>query len=190
MLGTMTRTSAPSVDGDDLPDLPALDGEDEHEGLDDPSEIDLGLPEAGDEASDEEPVAATLVDVGLEIGRPAEPSALGDDATGLGDGSSSSTLGLGIDDHCESLVERAEPELGSAGEDADTGLERSNDDTDDTERTDAEGLDDPTGEQLDAAELPELDVGGDDDEVEVGIDIEPLPPDQSSPGPDDAPAGR
>jgi len=188
MLRTMRRTSAPSVDGDDLPDLPALDGEDEHEGLDDPSEIDLGLPDAGDEVPEDEPVAATLGDVGLEIGRLAEPSVLGDDATGLGDAPSSWTLGLAVDEHCESLVERAQPELGSAGEDADTGIEPLDDDS---ERTDAEGLDDPAGEQLDAAELPELDVGGDDDEIEVGIDIEPLPPDQSSPAPDDdAPDGR
>jgi hypothetical protein len=139
------------------------------------------LPEAGDEAADDEPAAPTLAEAGLEAERYVEPTALGDEATGLGD-AASLTLGLRLDEHGDSLVERAEPELGSPGEDADMGLEPL---ADDTERTDAEGLDDPAGERLDAAELPALDVGGDDGEIEVGIDIEPLPPAPSSSGSDD-----
>jgi hypothetical protein len=183
----MSCASAPSTEGDELLDLPELGGEDEQEGVDDPGEVDLRLPDAGDESPDDEPVQGTTTDLGLELGRSPEPSALGDDATGLADVGSTGTLGLMIDEHSQSLLDHAEPDPDGSGEDADTGLEPL---ADDTERTDAEGLDDAAGERLDVEDLPALDVGG-DDEVEVGIELEPPPSNGSTPGADpDAPASK
>jgi hypothetical protein len=168
MLPTMNRVSAPSAEGDDPLDLPPLDGEDEHEGLDDPSEIDLRLPDQGEETDEADRAAEPMLGIRLEVGQPAEPSALGDDATGLDE--APPTLGLCLDERGESLLEREAAEPGSVGEEAELGLEPLPEHTD---RSDAEGLEDPTGERLDDDELPVLDVGGDEEEVEVGIEIEP-----------------
>ena len=162
----MVRVSPASADGDEPLDLPPLDGEDEHEGLDDPSEIDLRLPTEGEADDPTDRDAELPLGVRLEVGPQAEPSALGDDATGLDDGPP--TLGLDVDHHGESLLERDSPELGSAGEDVETGLEPLPAETD---RSDAEGLEDPTGDRLSAEDLPALDVGADDEEVDVGIDL-------------------
>jgi len=174
MLTLMHRLSAASVEDEERLDLPPLDGQDEHEGLDDPAEIDMRLPDEG-EADDE--TAELPLGIGLEIDQPGEPSVLGDDAAGCDD--APPTLGLHIDERAESLLDRADPDLGSAGEDVETGLEPLPANTD---RTDAEGLDDPKGESLSAEELPTLDVGGDDEEVEVGIELPAPEPSSPEPG--------
>ena len=179
----MERAAAPSSEESELLDLPALDGADEHEGLDDRDEGDLRLPAAGDPEADDAASAEPPLELQLEIGSPTEPSALGDDATGIGD--AAPTVGLDIDEHAPSLLDPDEREVGSADDDAGSGLEPLPADTD---PSDAEGLEDPGGERLDAGTLPELDVGGDEVEVEVGIEIGPLPPDGSEASDDEEPS--
>jgi hypothetical protein len=182
MLRSMERASAPSSEETELLELPALDGADEHEGLDDPDDGELRLPAAGDPQADDTGSTELPLELRLDVGSPSEPSALGDDANGIGD--TAPSVGLDIDERAPSLLDLAGPDLGSADEEAESGLEPL---PADTERSDAEGLEDPAGERLDAGELPELDVGGDEDEIEVGIELGPLPPDGSEPSGNDEP---
>jgi len=171
----MAQNSRPEVEADELLDLPELDGDDERDGLDDPSELDIALPDAGDArlgdgASDELPL-----DAGFRLSSADEPSVLGDDADGFAN--APTTLGLRIQELTESMLDRDQGELGSAGEDEALGIEALPADTD---RTDADGLEDSDAQRIDDIALPVLDQG-DDGEIDVGIELEPL-------SEDDAPA--
>lgn len=177
------RCAAEPAD-DELLDLPELDGDDEREGLDDPAAVDgaLVLPASAAGAADDELPGDVLPELPAPHDRSAT-SVLGDDAAGLAtEQDDPAVLAAGLATSTGSLLD-AEPSSLGAGDDESLGIEPPRDGPD---RSDAEGLDDPNGDRLDAAELPALDAG-DDGEVDVGIDIEPLP----EPAPEDrAPEGH
>ena len=158
--------AGPNEDADELPELPELDVEDGPEGIEDPAALDLSLPAEGDTSLGDAQADDLQLDPRALGGAVDEPSALGDDAQGIEDAPVAADLH--IDERRASLLERGAGELGSAEDDDQIGIEPL---PADSERTDAEGLDDPVAERLEEKELPVLDVGNDEDEVDVGIDL-------------------
>ena len=176
MLIAMDRWCAVDVDTEELPELPELDIDDGEGQVDEHGGIDLRLPEPDGDPDDKPPADDLVLEVELHDTHD-EPSALDDDATGIAD--APSTLGLSLTDRTESLL-GTDGDLG-CGDDEALGISELPEDDD---PSDAEGLDDPGGSQVNTRHLPVLETNDDgDEEIDVGLDISEPP---VEPGEDDS----
>ncbi|MBW2525723.1 MAG: hypothetical protein JRI23_16185 [Deltaproteobacteria bacterium] len=145
----------------ELPELDVDDGEEESR---DAGALDLGLPELDGEGENE--VARDLpVDLGLRFDQEPDESPDAAEAETI---DAPPTLGLTLPERSESLL-GSDDDRG-CGDDESLGIEEL---PDGREQTDADGLDDPGAEQVDAGRLPALDGDEDDgEEIDLGIHID------------------
>ncbi|MBW2454472.1 MAG: hypothetical protein JRI68_08175 [Deltaproteobacteria bacterium] len=163
-------------DGDDNLadlDLPDLGEPEEGEGLDDQDDLNLQLSEDDqDDPFDDEVASDVPIDVELATTE-RQPSALGDDATGLDDRPTSD--GLDIDEGAASLLDGDDQPMTFEGDD-ELGIDPIPEEVDDGGQ---EGLDDHGEDVIDEAGFPPLDgdEDGPDGEIDIGYEIGPPPVD-------------
>jgi len=153
-------------------DLPPL-APDEEEGDGVGEILVIDLPIVDDQSADpfDDALASDLpIDITLSS-TASEPSAIGDDATGIaGDAHELE----GVSDDASSLLDDGEQQLGFDG-DEQLGLDPIPVEGDDGGK---DGLDDPEAERIDAESFPPLDGGGpeSDEPIELGIHLGALTP--------------
>lgn len=171
--------SDPSTDeiSSDLPplDLPAqADPSADGSGVGDDVAVQLSVPDVGDDPFDDAVADDLPIDVVLSTTE-GEPSAIGDDATGL-DGASTSE-GVHVHETEGSLIDPGDDpdSLDFEGDDS-LGIDPIPREVDDGG---LEGVDDPGSDRIEDDAFPPLDGDEEDNdatEIDLGIDIEPPPP--------------
>lgn len=148
-------------------DLPAIEEADETVGIGDEDDELLVLEDDDDPFDD---VCAVDLPLDLVLSTTAEEgSAIGDESLGIEEGTNDE---VGIDEGSESLLDDGRPDDAMGVElDEELGLDPLPGDLDDGG---VEGLDDAAGERVDEFAFPPLDGDeNDDEELDVGIHIEP-----------------
>jgi hypothetical protein len=154
--------------------LPALEADEEGEGVGDAAPLELELVDSGNDPFDDSNADDLPIEIQLATDQDL-PTAVGDDAVGVE--RSSGDDGVRIDESAASLIDEgrghAEEGLVAHGDD-ELGIDPIPREIDDGG---AEGLDDPAGSHVDPAEFPPMDgdEDDDDDEIDVGIEIAPPP---------------
>lgn len=163
-------------DGDlGLPDLGDTSAEDV-DGVENDAPIDVRIMDDGLDPFDDSYADDVPIDVEIQTDH-VEPTAIGDVALGMLDVSGDD--GIHIDEDGESMIDEgrghAEEGLDFGGDDS-LGIDPIPTELDDGG---IEGLEDPDGEQVDTEDFPPLDGEDADDDAEelyLGIDLDPPPP--------------
>ena len=171
-------------------ELPELGdrGESDEEGMENEGDagVDIAVVDDGGDPFDDSYADDIPLDVQIQTLH-EEPSAIGDDAVGLGKALGDDG-GIQIEDAGVSMIDEgrghAEEGLDFVGDD-ELGIDPIPTEMDDGG---VEGLDDEGGEPVDADDFPPLDGADDDDdaeELDLGLDLAPPPESEHDPDPGD-----
>jgi hypothetical protein len=151
-------------------DLPDLGEPEEGDGLDDHEGLELSIvDDDADNPFDDEVADDLPLDIELSTTE-TEPSAIGDDTTGLNDQATSD--GVAIDEGTASLLDEGDQPMTFEGDD-ELGIDPIPAEVDDGG---LEGLDDHGQDVVDEADFPPLDGDEEDGDAEIDIGIVIGPP--------------